>query len=159
MPKFDAAKAVPTLDWDFRPYVEASGTSPEPTSEALYEFLVDYRNLVEGATRTKSALAVKEAERMRNLSPEEKEAEVERWASMTWQEGAEVLFDELSKIAPSKEILEFSDKQAELVDRVFQSCPSKEQINALPGRIKAAYFGWVQGELTNPEHVAADTKD
>jgi len=36
---FDASKPnIPTLDYDFRPYVNASGITEEPTEEMVYEF-------------------------------------------------------------------------------------------------------------------------
>ena len=36
---FDASNpGIPDLDYDFRPYVQASGKTPEPTEEKVYEF-------------------------------------------------------------------------------------------------------------------------
>ena len=36
---FDASKAgIPKLDYDFRPFVNASGTTPEPSEDMVYDF-------------------------------------------------------------------------------------------------------------------------
>lgn len=156
---FNAADAVPALEWDFTKYAgkDAKGVSPEPSSDALYDFNVRTRNLIESTIRTKKAQALREAEKLYGRSLEEKEAEIARWAEMTIDEGTEVLFQELTAIAPSDEAQELSRKQAELVAGVFQNCPSAEQILALPGRVQAAYFGWVSGQLMSPEFGAAGT--
>jgi hypothetical protein len=35
---FDASKIIEKLDYDFRPYVNASGTTPEPSEKQITEF-------------------------------------------------------------------------------------------------------------------------
>jgi hypothetical protein len=154
---FDAAEAVPKLEWDFTKYGGGSGISPEPSTEMLLEFNVQSRNLMDGFVRIKKAKAIQEIEKLNGRSHEDKMAEVNRWADMGWQEAAEAAFQELALIAPTKEGIEIAHQQAILVAQVFADCPSVEQIEKLPGRVKAAYFGWVAGQLINPESEAVVT--
>lgn len=156
---FNAAEAVTALEWDFTKYLgpKAKGVSPEPSSDALYEFNMDTRQRIEATIRSKKALAIKEAERLGGKSLEEKQTEVERWAAMSLEEGMAAVFDELAAIAPPEDIQKVTKQQADAVAKVFQDCPSAEQILALPGRVQAAYFGWVAGQLMGPELGAAGT--
>lgn len=154
---FDAANAVPALDWDFTRYKGGKGTSPEPSSEALVKFVTEYRNAVEAMLRSKKALAVKEAEKLEGKSAEEKRAEIERWASMDWQEGVVALADEMASLAPPSEVLALFEHQVKMVAEVLQDIPSVEDINKLPGRVKLAYLGWIAGQLMSPEAGAAGT--
>lgn len=156
---FNADEAVPKLEWDFTKYCgpDAKGVSPEPSSDALYDFNVQTRNLIDATIRTKKALALKEAERLNGRSKEEKEAEVTRWAAMSLDEATAAVFDELAAILPTKEAKQLGERQARLVAETLQDCPSAEQILGLPGRIQAAYFGWVAGQLMSPEFGAAGT--
>jgi hypothetical protein len=155
---FNAADAVPKLEWDFTKYVaKAKGVSPEPSSEALYEFNTATRNLIQATIRSKKALALKEAEKLNDRSKEEKAAEVDRWAEMDLEEGMQAIFNELAEVISSEEVQIVARKQAALVAAVFRDCPTAEQILQLPGRVQAAYFGWVAGQLMSPEYGAAVT--
>lgn len=156
---FNATEAVPKLDWDFTAYCgpSAKGTSPEPSSDALYEFNMRTRNLIDATIRTKKALALKEAERLNARSQEDRDADLDRWAAMSMDEAMAAVFDELAAIVPSEEARLVGKRQAELVAETLQNCPTADQILALPGRIQAAYFGWVAGQLMSPELGAAGT--
>lgn len=44
---FDAGKVVDALVWDFRPYVDAHGTTPEPTDKAVRHFLFETQRLAD----------------------------------------------------------------------------------------------------------------
>lgn len=158
MAGFNAAEAVPKLDWDFTKYVKgAKGCSPEPSADALYEFNAQYRTLVEGVVQSKKAAAILESKRTGKLSEEDAEAEMRRWAAMSWEEAAAELNRQMADVAPPSEIVEVSNRQAELIAEVLQHNPSADQIKALPGRIRAAYFGWVVGQLLSPEYGAVAT--
>ncbi len=61
---FDAAKPnIVELDYDFRPHVNASGRTPEPTEDMIYEFQDELQAIIEETTgekveRDKAATAI-----------------------------------------------------------------------------------------------------
>jgi hypothetical protein len=156
---FKADDAVPKLEWDFTKYVAgAKGVSPEPSNMALLSFSVKMQSLGASELRTKKAQAQQEADKLTNQSPEEKAAEVKRWAAMDPEVGPAEVLAELMEFVSPKEGERIALEQAKLVAEVFDNCPSVEQIMGLPGRIRMAYIGWVAGQLMNPEFVAAGTR-
>lgn len=155
---FNADKATAKLEWDFTKYVPgAKGVSPEPANLALLQFNLRVRTLVEAEMRRKKSAAMQEADKLNERTSEEKAAEVERWATMDLESGMVEVFNQLALVVPAEEGEALSLKQAELVAEVFHDCPSVDQIMALPGRVRAAYFGWVVGQLMDPELGAVAT--
>lgn len=152
---FDAGNAVPKLEYDFTRYKGGKGVSPEPSTESLAEFAREWRTMIEAIVRVKKSLALSEASKLEGRPAEEKMAEVELWAAMDWREAQAILGDELTALSPPAETIELSEKQAELCARVFDNVPSVEDILKLPGRVRTAYYGWVVGQLLDPEAVAA----
>jgi hypothetical protein len=43
---FQAEDVVEKLEWDFRPYVDASGVAPEPTTEQVLHFAETLRDIL-----------------------------------------------------------------------------------------------------------------
>jgi len=148
---FKAAEAVSKLEWDFRPYVDAFGVSPEPTGQSLWLFQQNYNNVISAARRTAVSRAAVLAEEFETSTAEERRAEAEKWAGLSWDEA----------IAESARILEGAlgtdmseqvhSRLATLVDELTGSCPSSDQIMALPGRTRSAYLGWFVGQVSDPE--------
>lgn len=154
---FKADDAVPALEWDFRPFVDAHGVSPEPSNKAIYQFNQQFRSTVDAVLRVKKALIQQEIKKLEGRPPEELEAELAKWAKLEWQEATDLMLTEISSVMPSEEVLAIADRQCELVAELLQNCPTKEQISGLPGRIKAAYLGWIVGQVMSPELAAVDT--
>ena len=156
MAGFTAEDAVPKLEWDFTKYVDgAKGISPEPSNLSILNFNLNMRALADAEIRIKKAQVSQEAQRLSGLSDEEKKAESERWAGLDLEVGAAEALDELVKIVPAEEGERLQLKQAELVAKLLQDSPSQDQIMGLPGRVRAAYFGWIYGQLMSPEFGAA----
>lgn len=158
MAGFKADDAVPKLEWDFTKYVSgAKGVSPEPGNLALLQFNMRMRSLVDAERRIVTAQLTKETQKAEGASKEEKQALLDRWATMDLDAGATVSLDELAAIMPAEEGERLHRKQAELVAELLQNSPSVDQIMGLPGRIRQAYFGWIAGQLMDPEFGAAGT--
>ncbi len=66
MSGFDAAEFVEPLDWSFRPHVDASGTTPEPSDRQLAKFARDFleaNGVTPGATPDERAARALEIEK------------------------------------------------------------------------------------------------
>lgn len=154
---FDAKAQVDPLDYDFRPYVEAWGTVPEPSERAINKFIGQWQTLIREMTRlsmTSEEAAAKDASELTEEEIAEQE-EIEQNLPTTVDEA-------LAKVRNSSVNLEESESVTEeLIDitaKVCQDNPDAETLRALPGRIRVAFLGWIVGELANPEPVAADTR-
>lgn len=154
---FKAQEAVVPLDWDFRPHVDAHGTTPEPTNEQIMRFVSRFRGRVDAVRRKALAKLQEEQELAKGRSEEELDAERARWATIDWPEGLALIEAELKSDEQVEQGEELAKQLAVDVEKLTNGCPSAEQIMQLPGRIRAAYFGWIVGQLTNPESWAADT--
>lgn len=155
---FKAEDAVPKLEWDFTAYVpDAKGVSPEPSTEALLQFNLSMRALAEAELRVKKSMALQEADKLNDRSNEEKQAEVERWASMDFEGGAIEVLAELARFVSVEEGVRIARRQAELVAKLLQDSPTADQIMQLPMRVRTAYMGWTAGQLMDPELGAAGT--
>lgn len=161
---FTAENAVVSLDWDFTKYAgpNAKGVTPEPSYEALTKFLTSYNNLVEATKRVAIARIEKERAELKNQTAGERAAFLERWAAMTWEEGADELDRETAEAmnrAESTSLTEgFARRAAELVEELSQGSPTADQIMALPGRVRTAYFGYLTGVLGDPEAWSVVTR-
>lgn len=154
---FDAKEAVPALDWDFRPYVEASGTTPEPSNQEIVRYMTRVRSIIEAARRTAMAQIEDETERAKKMTEEELDAVRARWAGVGWKEGVEILEAEIPLDA-SAQGQEMVRAMAENVEKMSKGSPTADQIMGLPGRIRSQYLGWLTGQLTDPESQAVGTR-
>jgi len=153
---FKAEDAVPKLEWDFTRWVpDAKGVSPEPSNMALLAFNAEMRALVDAEARIKKAQIILAMERSGGLSDEEKKAELDRWANLGLAEGTAEALEEVLAILPPEDGEKLNEKQAVLVAGLLNGCPSVDQIMGLPGRVRQAYFGWIAGQLMDPEFGAA----
>jgi hypothetical protein len=124
---FDAGAAVEALDWDFTGAgVKAKGTIPEPSDVTIGDFLDGLKKLYND-TRA----MVEAGEAATDATPGEM---LEALNSVT---GA-MFVDQMSRIA---------DLYAELCSNK----PGKDQLLALPLRVRAKFYGWVMSEVVNPE--------
>jgi hypothetical protein len=156
---FKADDAVPKLEWDFTKYVSgAKGVSPEPSNIALLTFNMNMSALVDAERRIKMAQVKKAVDEANDRSKEEKEAELDRWAVLDLVDGTAEVLAEMMLILPADEGEKLNRKQADLVSGLLQDSPNVDQIMGLPGRVRNAYFGWIAGQLMDPEFGAAGTK-
>jgi hypothetical protein len=125
---FKADKTVKALEYDFRPFLDVHGCTPEPSSEAVRHFLFET-----------GKLAMKTAG-----EPQEDETEAEFIVRMQ-----EITEDDFAEIA---------EQVLDLLGELTDGQPSREEIASLPHRIQRAYTQWLRKELTDPESPSADTR-
>lgn len=152
---FKAEEAVPALEWDFRPYVDAHGTTPEPSNDAINRYVTKWRQHMEAASKTLQAQLDQQEERDKKLTEEELQAQREKWAGLSWEDGVAILEQEDGD--QTERALELVRRIAAEVERLSSGCPTAAQVMELPGRVRAKYLGWLLGQLTNPEASAAGT--
>lgn len=128
MPGFDAAEAVERLDYDFRPHVEAHGTIPEPSREELDEFWEGRRRILEDA-----GVSLAELEGFDPLDPQSRRAIIEAFASI-----------------PEEKRKAMSPAALDNVAALAKGKPTRDELDALPGRLQDAFIGWLMGMLSNP---------
>ena len=132
MPKFNAKDAVEPLEFDFAPFVEAKGVVPEPTDEQVAEF---YGNL---GDQLKIALG---EERVKDLDLTDPLQVGKLFMSLTVEDHRKMY-----------------DANLDLHAAVCSGEPSREQLEALPFRLRQAFYGMVQGWL-RPEASKPATND
>lgn len=128
MPGFSAEEAVERLEYDFRPHVDAYGTIPEPSREELDEFWEHRRQILEDA-----GVSFAELESFDPLDPKSRRAIIEAFAK--------VPEDKRKAMTPAA---------LDNVATLTKGQPSREELDALPGRIQDAFIGWLMGMLSNP---------
>jgi hypothetical protein len=127
---FDASSAVVALDYDFSEYVEdAKGTIPEPTSDGFQRYFARLQEAVTGLG-------------LADLGDDPGPEQIGRALAALGD-------DAFAKISET-----MLDATAELC----QGSPTRDQIEALPYRIRQAFFGWLQGQLADPTQFNAATR-
>lgn len=126
MPGFVAQGVVEALDFDFNPYVKAKGTIPEPTDNQIAHFLREIKAIFSEA---------------RSGLPEDIDP----------ADASSVLaaIDNLDLEAQIASLGKMAQAYAELCS----DTPSAAQIMALPMRVRAIFFAWLQEQVMAPEAV------
>jgi hypothetical protein len=156
---FKADEAVLKLEWDFKPYVDAAGVSPEPSGTSLFVFQRNWYNTIEAMRRTAVARAAKQDEKIRGLTPDRVKEEVGKWGQMSWDEAIEESAQLMSGALGDDVGEELHRRLSGLVAELTENSPSQEQIMELPGRVRAAYLGWFIGQVGDPESGAVATRN
>lgn len=154
---FNAQEVAPDLAYDFTRYKGGKGTSPEPSNELLIQFTRKYRTYVDTYHRIMKARVLAEKERLDALSDADVKAEMLALAEKPFEEVSAQIFDEMALAVPDSEQLKRVREMCEMIEEVFQGVPSADDIEKLPALTKARYFGWVVGQLLDPESGAAVT--
>ncbi len=124
---FDASKPeeyVVMLDYDFRPHVNASGRTPEPTEDMIYDFQEKVRSTAKLLGRD-------------DIDPNDQQATVRFIRSLSKDEMKQVNSEIFKAIAT-----------------LTQGRPSYEDMMALNQnayRLGQAYIGSLMGDLLNPK--------
>lgn len=144
---FDAESVVEPMDWNFSKFGAGKGTIPEPSDIEVERFLKKYQVLISQTLRSAERRAIEQLDTAIN------EAAGDEDRLLTLEESVAVMgrIDSNELISSS----EASDALLELFATITKGQPSKEQMLALPHRIRAAFYGWVMGQLTNPDFSAA----
>lgn len=127
---FNASWVADPLDFDFRPFVDAHGTIPEPSTKSVDRFNRKWMALMAaGRAATGASIEFKTGDPLDSL--------LDQWAEGTAEESAAM-----------KRLDE------EIVGCVAEVCankPTKVQINKLPNRQRRAFIAWVLEEMSNPK--------
>jgi hypothetical protein len=127
MPTFDAGDVVESLDWDFtKAGVKAKGTIPEPTDAQIGDFLDGLKKLYTDVQGSGLAPEIQE-----HATPEQM---MEALAGVT-----------------GEAYVEFMAKIAGLFADLCSGKPGKDNLLALPMRVRVKFYGWVQSEVVSPE--------
>lgn len=128
---FDASQpGIPQLDYDFRPYVQASGITPEPTEEMVYDFQF----------KVKDAAKILGRE---NFDPNDQAAVMEFMNSLTREDMKKInteIFKALSELTQGRP--SFEDMQA-LSEKAY--------------RLGQAYMGSLMADIMDPKAVNSVT--
>lgn len=154
MAGFDAGNVVEAMDWDFTKYKAGKGTVPEPSDVELERFLRKYRVLVTSVMQAAGVEIIVRDNEMIELKPDG----VTRTQALTMPEAIKLMGEiDLEKVEESSSY-KISDAMLDLVVTITKGKPSKQQLLKLPNRIRGAFFGWLIGQLTNPDFgPAVDT--
>lgn len=127
MPAFDAGDVLESLDWDFtKAGVKASGVVPEPSDHQIGQFLDGLKNLYTDAKSSGLDLGL----------PDEATADQ--------------MMDALANVTGDK-FEQFMAATAGLFAELCSGKPSKEQLLALPLRVRVHFYNWIQAEVVRPE--------
>lgn len=125
---FVAETAVQPLDYNFRPFLQVDGTTPEPSDNEIRRF------------QLRMASAAKKAMGDRQIDTRDANAVVDFVLHMSEDDYGLV-----------------NEEMIDATAQLTKGTPTREQIAALPGRIQRAYMLSLQEDLTNPESVKPAT--
>jgi hypothetical protein len=125
---FVAETAVQPLDYNFRPYLQVDGTTPEPSDKEIRRF------------QLRIAASAKKAMGDRRIDTSDPNKVVDFVLNMSEDDYGLV-----------------NDEMVAATAELTKGMPTREQIEALPGRIQRAYILSLQEDLTNPEPVRPAT--
>ena len=122
MAGFVASSEVEQLDFDFNPYVEASGVIPEPSAAQIQEFQKSIKTLFGDEFR----------------------------ASMLAETDRRAALDSMLDTSKDDEMAEKWGQLLDAVSAVCSGEVTREMLDKLPFRIQQHFIGWLMGTLTNP---------
>lgn len=122
---FDASKpGIPQLDYDFRPYVNDSGITPEPTEEMVYDF--------QFAVRDAAKILGKE-----DFDPNDQEEVMKFMNDLTREDMKKInttIFEALATLTQGRPSLE-----------------SMQTLSEKAYRLGQAYMGSLMGDIMDPK--------
>lgn len=161
MAKFNAEECVEAMEWDFTKYGGGKGVIPEPSDLQMERFLRKYTILV---TQAAQAAATRTIEVDQGILDRLQDAEepilnedgTPKMRVLTLEQAIEVM--KQIDVVGTDTSPAISEAMLDLMCTITKNSPSKAQIKKLPNRPRGAFFGWLMGQLTNPEYSAAVTR-
>lgn len=144
MAKFDAAKAVDPVEWDFTAYGGGSGVTPEPSRGQIIQFEKEMKRLSKSIRAIqRKADALEKKAKDENLPPEELDKMIDALED-------EVSIDQMDA---------YEDAVTEAIAELCGGSPSVEDMNGLPFRIKEEFAKFVIQEFRpSPESQRPGSK-
>jgi hypothetical protein len=136
MPKFDASSIGGKLEFDFSEWIDPKlgtiiGSVPEPPRAAV-------NRLMRNVTAAFKEMGIGDKAEGENLTPTE-------------------VADEMDKIEDEEVFEKMNEMLLDALTEVCGGTPSKDVLYALPYRPFMGFFGYLIGNLTNPEASAPAT--
>lgn len=155
MATFDAGNVVEAMDWDFTKYKAGKGTVPEPSDVEIERFLRKYRMLVTSVMQSAGAeIIVRD-----NQTIELKDDGVTATPILSLADATAAMGQIDLESVESSAAYKISEAMLDLIVTITKGKPSRHQLQKLPNRVRGAFYGWVIGQLTNPDFgPAVDTK-
>lgn len=125
---FNAGQVVESLDFDFRPYVNAHGTIAEPTDDQVRKMNLALRDATLAVTG-------------QDVDPEDRAAMARAFGKLT---------DEQLRAMEAANVA--------AIAIVTGTAPAAGDLDGLPFRIKREFIKWLIRELNDPEGSATATK-
>ena len=139
---FVAGDAVEKLEWNFRPYVDADGVTPEPSTDEIAMLQVALQRFV--------------AIGQRGLDDGTPKNALEETGPLSIEAAFELL--DPDSMAGTPEATEVIVSLLEVVEKVTHGSPTAEQILALTGRIRREFLAWIAGSLLDPKYGSNGTR-
>lgn len=127
MAGFNAAAVVEPLEYTLRPHVDKAGIIREPTDRQIADYLAGFKKLIKD---------------FRGQMPDGLVA--------GGTSDIAAILTAVEDLDPEV-ILKFNAETAALFADLCSGDPSKDDILALPPRIRAMFLAWVQREVMSPE--------
>lgn len=124
---FNAEIDVPKLDWNFAPYLNASGVVPEPTDDEINDMNAALRKVTSGLLGE-------------DFDPTDQKSMARLAAKVT-----------------DDQLTEMKTAQIDALTIVTKNSPSKADLASIPPRVRMAFVKWLLGELNDPEGGKAAT--
>lgn len=132
MPKFDANSIGGALEFDFSTWNGPKGIVPEPPRSAVNKML-------KGTSKAFRELGIGDnAEDEKDMTPQE-------------------IADTMEKVEDDETFEKLNEALLEHLAELCAGSPSREQLEALPYRPFMGFFGYLMGNLTNPEGSSTGT--
>lgn len=151
---FNAAAVVEPLDYDFNPYANIKGTITEPSDAAVNRFLKRWWKMTEEVQRLAMARVIEQTtgaaptdDELKELAAKAPKTVGEALDAMTALDGQ----DENGK--SDGELL--ADRMCTLIEELSAGSLKTDQLLQVPYRPRAAFIGWLVGELVNQEKGTA----
>lgn len=132
MAGFNAATQIEPFDYSFRPYADTEGVVPEPSDTQVREFYIGIGNLL---------VDVVGEDKIRELLTDEE------YVDFT-QRKAEPMLKVQAATNNLENMAKAQERMVELHAAVCSGHPSRETLEALPYRVKQAFYGALQGWLS-----------
>jgi hypothetical protein len=126
MAKFEASKVVDPLEYDLRPHYDKFGTIKEPNDRQIADYMSGTKEIV------------KELQGKLPKEIQNPDADLSEMLSAVDDLDPEV-------------VMTFHQKMAGVVAQLCSGDPSKDDILAIPIRIRVIFYGWLQQEVMSPE--------
>ncbi len=126
MAGFDAASVVEPLEYTLRPHVDKAGIIREPTDRQIADYLAGIKKLMKD---------------FRGKLPD---------AMVAGSTDIAAILDAVDDL-DAEVALKLNEQVAEVSSGLCSGDPTKDDILALPPRIRAMFLAWLQREVMSPE--------